>query len=626
MNDSEVVLQVKPEDGGGFIRLGKNIKSCDRQAEFLKIKIDEVSSSIEKMEKAQRKFGGFVGGTLNFNKMLADSKKFKLQQESMFSKAPSVSSGIFGGAQVQKASFNATPIIEQRAQLEKLQNQYNKLGPVSEKTNTSIGNGWKKNIKTIGRFTWNMFALGSVFALVARAGRSAMETDESYRASTELTTNTLSQLLAPAMKTIINLTQYAVIGIAELVRLFTGYNALAKVTTKNITNASKATKELNRQLFGFDEITKSDGDKTLGLGLAADLKALNQFNDKIDEVRELFKTWGVPEKIDQLKLTLSNFWLFAKPILNWMWEHKEVIAGIFIGWKVGSWLLNIASIIGVAGTGALATTGAVGLAGLAGILVFLGSVAVIGLAIYGANEIENAMVSLSGVAKSTTDSTQKLVDKYKELYDSGKLTQELKATYINSISGMIKANDDLIIDLEGMKKKYGDKSGEIQKSIDETKRRNDLLIGSFEELTGSKWEVKLNAKVDTVPVSNFFTKLKTFALSAGSAVLNALGLGGLANIKIPTFAGGNVATAPTFGMFGEYAGARNNPEITAPQKIMYDTVSKALSNNMGNSSVADKLDELINVMEKQRIINFNMNSRTVEREMQKVNTNFSYNG
>jgi hypothetical protein len=61
---------------------------------------------------------------------------------------------------------------------------------------------------------------------------------------------------------------------------------------------------------------------------------------------------------------------------------------------------------------------------------------------------------------------------------------------------------------------------------------------------------------------------------------------------------------------------------------MYDTVSKALSNNMGNSNVIDKLDELIGVMEQQRIINFNVNGRTVDREMQRVNSdsNFSYNG
>lgn len=52
-------------------------------------------------------------------------------------------------------------------------------------------------------------------------------------------------------------------------------------------------------------------------------------------------------------------------------------------------------------------------------------------------------------------------------------------------------------------------------------------------------------------------------------------LGGLA--AIPAFAKGGVTTSPTLAMFGEYAGARSNPEITTPQNIMHDTVLDATS-------------------------------------------------
>ena len=46
--------------------------------------------------------------------------------------------------------------------------------------------------------------------------------------------------------------------------------------------------------------------------------------------------------------------------------------------------------------------------------------------------------------------------------------------------------------------------------------------------------------------------------------------------KIPYFAKGNVATEPTVGMFGEYANAKNNPEITTPQNIMRETFTETL--------------------------------------------------
>lgn len=52
-------------------------------------------------------------------------------------------------------------------------------------------------------------------------------------------------------------------------------------------------------------------------------------------------------------------------------------------------------------------------------------------------------------------------------------------------------------------------------------------------------------------------------------------LGGLA--AIPAFANGGVVNSPTLGVFGEYAGARSNPEIVTPQNIMHDTVLDATS-------------------------------------------------
>ena len=43
-------------------------------------------------------------------------------------------------------------------------------------------------------------------------------------------------------------------------------------------------------------------------------------------------------------------------------------------------------------------------------------------------------------------------------------------------------------------------------------------------------------------------------------------LASLANL--PKFANGTVAYGPTLGLFGEYPGASNNPEIVTPEKKM----------------------------------------------------------
>lgn len=53
-------------------------------------------------------------------------------------------------------------------------------------------------------------------------------------------------------------------------------------------------------------------------------------------------------------------------------------------------------------------------------------------------------------------------------------------------------------------------------------------------------------------------------------------------ITLPRLAKGNVVYDKTLAIFGEYAGASNNPEITTPQNIMRDTFEDVLSNYEGN--------------------------------------------
>lgn len=67
-------------------------------------------------------------------------------------------------------------------------------------------------------------------------------------------------------------------------------------------------------------------------------------------------------------------------------------------------------------------------------------------------------------------------------------------------------------------------------------------------------------------------------------VLPALIAGAVATVngafkKVPKFAKGGIVSTPTLGMFGEYPGARSNPEVVAP----LDKLSGMLANNGGSS-------------------------------------------
>ena len=55
--------------------------------------------------------------------------------------------------------------------------------------------------------------------------------------------------------------------------------------------------------------------------------------------------------------------------------------------------------------------------------------------------------------------------------------------------------------------------------------------------------------------------------------------------QIPKLAKGNVATKETLAIFGEYAGAKSNPEITAPQNVLKETFREELNNSNGTGQI-----------------------------------------
>lgn len=68
--------------------------------------------------------------------------------------------------------------------------------------------------------------------------------------------------------------------------------------------------------------------------------------------------------------------------------------------------------------------------------------------------------------------------------------------------------------------------------------------------------------------------------------------------QIPMLASGGVITQPTLAMMGEYSGARNNPEIAAPQSLIEQTLAKAMAGHYGDmvqcfEAVVDVLKEIL---------------------------------
>lgn len=73
-------------------------------------------------------------------------------------------------------------------------------------------------------------------------------------------------------------------------------------------------------------------------------------------------------------------------------------------------------------------------------------------------------------------------------------------------------------------------------------------------------------------------------------------VGSINTLSLPRLAKGGVLTEPTAVLAGEYSGARSNPEIVAPQNIMYDTMRKALEDtDFHNSNSGQAIYLTVNV-------------------------------
>jgi len=114
---------------------------------------------------------------------------------------------------------------------------------------------------------------------------------------------------------------------------------------------------------------------------------------------------------------------------------------------------------------------------------------------------------------------------------------------------------------------------EGKKYTQEQKDYIEQQVSAIEKVSGKTFKTKIEAEVNAEMNAqnrawwdDFFNK----AFHVGSSGQTHGGGG-------RHFAKGNVAYEPTVAEFGEYSGANTNPEITAPQNMMRQTLFEALA-------------------------------------------------
>lgn len=296
MNDAEIRAKVDVGDGGSFVRLGKNISRCDKQAEYLKVKIDDIRYKLQKAD-----MGFEVGDT------------FKLE-----------------------------------AQLEKLENQYSKLQAKQEETSAGLTKGMEKGIKSFKRFGLALFGIHSIWRIVSRASSAYLQQDTETANRLQAVWVGLGSFLAPILEKISTLVIKAVKYLNVFIRALTGVDLLARAISKSMDKMSKTAGKSSETLAGFDELTNI-GDTGTGTS-SIDTSWVDAFQDiPIDPTFE--------EKLTSLGKKIRDIWdTYFAPFFSWMKDNWDTVGkniiglglliGIVIDGFTGNWIGLIIKLVG----------------------------------------------------------------------------------------------------------------------------------------------------------------------------------------------------------------------------------------------------------------------------------------
>lgn len=479
--------------------------------------------------------------------------------------------------------------------------------------------------KKARRFLLSLFSIRSAWALISRASSTFLQENEQLNAQVKIIASTLGNVLGPVITKVINYAEYGAIVIAKLIELFTGFNALANVTSNAFKNVGNSAAKASKQLAGFDTITNLSENSDLGLsGISSQISALDDFKKKVAEVDKIFEKWGPAIK-------LATTWL-----------------GIMFGAKMiarlGSAIGSVSSLTGLAGVYSL--LGKISLIAAAGIIItidivkikelikdlkelskqyeqfqnqaqlsknnydglknkiteltksgklygedldkqinyyetyiddqtelmsqFIKQYKLMGQGVFVGKEYQNAL-------QEQIKTGQAVIQNYKDLYNNGSKTQEQTKEYV---ADLIKYKEKLL-EARGELKRWGNDTTEVDKYIREIDK-------DLKSLTGKDHTAKIKVDAET---SGFKKKMSsifsTFGKSVLRSVFNITGLTGITPWLNSFDVGTNYVPNDQLALI-------HKGEMIVPAK--YNPATSGIG-GLNNEQIIDKLDKLITTLE-----------------------------
>lgn len=365
----DIIIKAKVDDA---------IKSVETLVKTIKSKLGEATQSINSLNNGTRNFATTTSSSMNttsvqYDRLKNTIKSTTAQQELLIRKIQDIE-GTLNDVDLSKM-LSTTETLEMQAELEKLKNKLNQVAKAEENVGDKAQKSSNKSKKAFNGL-WKVIKRGvlltlgveSAFSFLRQGMASAVSVNEELASKQQIVQNAIGQIFVPIMMKAYDVVQYLVAGLGLLIKAFTGIDVFAKLTTKNLNNTNKSAKALNKTLSGIDDIdTLSSSSGSLSGGIGSDLKALNEFQEKLKEVQEKFEKWGVFDKVTKIKEFVSKY---IMPCLNWFLDHPTALATFFGIILSGKLLGSITALLGSkkAGTGLLGLVDSLGILGKIGVI------------------------------------------------------------------------------------------------------------------------------------------------------------------------------------------------------------------------------------------------------------------
>lgn len=186
--------------------------------------------------------------------------------------------------------------IQLRQEIEKTSNQIINLRKQQAKMEQTSGKSWGKVLKNVERVGMRMLGIASIYGIISKASSAYLSKDTELAEKLQSVWVALGSYLAPVIEGFSNLMLKAVGYLNTFITALTGVDYIAKANAKAIEKQAKATRDLNKankQTYDFDVVRTqqeaSSGSASTTSGLIQ-IPELNQsVVDKLKKLAEWLK-------------------------------------------------------------------------------------------------------------------------------------------------------------------------------------------------------------------------------------------------------------------------------------------------------------------------------------------------